>query len=88
MTDYSYHVGYSFAMPNGQPLTIRSSKDISECEIAYDKEVDGITYKVFWGDNPLPWVMITQMDAMKVAMGCQWGANEMQKLRSLGVFIS
>lgn len=69
-------VGLKFAMPFADTLEIRSSKPINEDEIGIDQEVEGIVYSIYWGDVPLPWFTKTQLQASAIALGCQWGAQQ------------
>jgi hypothetical protein len=65
-----------FAMPLGQSMEIRCSKEIDEDEIDKDEEVDGVVYNILWNDKLLPWCTTTRSQAYAIALGCQWGAFE------------
>jgi len=67
-----------FSMPFNESLEIRSNKPIDD-EIGSDEEVEGIHYNIFWKGNSLPWTTKTQLQAIAIAMGCQWGAMETAK---------
>ena len=72
-----------FTMPCGGTLEIHSSKPIDQMETACDEEIEGVVFNVFWDGEMLPWCTKTRLQAMAIALGCQWGANEMiKKVRS------
>jgi hypothetical protein len=66
-----------FLMPFDTELEIKPSKDICECSIAYDEEIDGIVYNIFWGQKIFPLHMKTKGEATSIAIGLQWAAKEM-----------
>ncbi len=71
-----YGICFQFTMPLNETLKIISSKPIDEFEIAIDQEVEGIEYLILWNDELLPYGMKTRLQALSVALGCQWGASE------------
>lgn len=75
----SFKVGFGYVMPHGEMLEIRCNKDIRELEIALDEEVEGVSYSIFWGKEPLICSFNTEMKAITMALGCQFGAFEMLK---------
>lgn len=72
-------VGFKFRMPCGESLEIRSSKPINGLDHEIDKEIIGIVFLIFWNGKSLPWSTSTQVEAMSIALGCQYGANEVYK---------
>jgi hypothetical protein len=76
-------VGMLFAMPFGQTLEIRSSQLIIDVDIDMCEEIDGITYSIYWNGERLPWCANTLLSATAIAMGCQYGAQQIMKKTSL-----
>jgi hypothetical protein len=67
-----------FHMPNGD-LEIRSHPNLpyhEEIEIGTDEQVKGVTWKIFWNDVELPWFTETRLQALAIALGCQYGATQ------------
>ena len=60
-----------FVMPLGESLEIRS-----EPPLTFDKEIQGVIWKIFWNEVPLPWYTQTKLQAMAIAFGCQYGAMQ------------
>ena len=50
--------------------------------MAFDEEVDGVVYNIYWNGEMMPWHTKTRMEASGLALGCQWGAHEMLKRMS------
>jgi len=67
-----------FGMPFGGTITIIPSIE-PEKEPEMDEEVEGIIYQLIWNDELLPWYAKTRLEATKIGLGCQYGANEMMK---------
>ena len=70
---------FRFAIPFGEKLEIRCSKDISDMEIAINEEIPDVYYYVFWNDEILHAAASKQIEALAIAMGAQWGCFEMFK---------
>ena len=79
MTEEETQVGFKFAMPFEETMEIRSSKFTDDLEVGSDEEIEGIVYRIYWNDQPLPWCTKTKLQAIAIAFGCQWGAREMAK---------
>jgi len=69
-------VGLRLSMPRGGILEIRPSDYIDSDAVGIDDEVEGIIYRIYWNEVPLPWSTKKQSEAMHIALGCQWGAFE------------
>jgi hypothetical protein len=66
-------------MPLGERLEIRSEPPLTfdeEMDIMPDREIQGVIWKIFWNEVPLPWYTQTKLQAMAIAFGCQYGAIE------------
>lgn len=74
--DFENQVGFLFYMPFGETMEIRSSKPIDQ-DIGSDEEIEGIVYNIYWKGIALPWCTKTRLQAIAIAFGCQWGAQEM-----------
>lgn len=68
-----------FDMPFNQTLQIVAVPEIDESEIGKDEEVEGVIYKIYWNNKPLPFHTNTRLHAMAIALGCQYGAHEIFK---------
>jgi hypothetical protein len=77
--DEPSQIGFAFAMPMGERLEVRSSEPIDILNIDQDEEIDDVFYEIFWNDVALPWTTATKLQAMAIALGCQWGAFETAK---------
>jgi len=73
----SQKVCLSFAMPDGETMEIRASKTIDD--VGVDEEIEGVIYQIFWNNQAMPWYTKTRLQAMAIALGCQWGAYETAK---------
>lgn len=81
MTEYKYEkqIGFKFAMPYGRLMEIFrcSNEDFDEdnYEIKIDQWIDGVQYMIKWNGTYLPWSTNTELEAITIAMGCQYGAR-------------
>lgn len=75
----TFKVGFGYIMPRGQMLEIRCNTDTRDLDIELDEQIEGILYYIFWEKEPLHWSFNTEMQAMMMALGCQYGANETLK---------
>lgn len=80
--DTERKVGFSFDMPIGADLEIRASKFIDDDFQDHETPIEGVVYRVYWGDLQLPWFSDTESQAHIVALGCQFGAYEMYERMS------
>ncbi len=75
---YEKQIGFKFAMPYGRTMEIYrcSDVDFEDSEIDSDESIAGIHYIIKWNGILLPWNADTELHAMAIAMGCQWGARQ------------
>ena len=78
MSDDCSFVYFGFSMPCGGRLEIRHSKPIDD-NVEYNEEVEGVIFTISWDDITFPWYAKTRAEAIAIALGCQWGAYEMEK---------
>ncbi len=76
---FEKQIGFKFAMPYGRLMEIFrcSNVDFEELEIDSDESITGIHYAIKWNGVFLPWCADTELQAMSIALGCQWGARQM-----------
>lgn len=88
--EYKYESGnyFSFSMPYGHILKVvrLSTFEIDEDDDDYidihsEAEIEGVIYVVRWSDQELPWHTKSHLQAAMIAMGCQWGAQQMFNMR-------
>ncbi len=70
-------VGFGFTMPNNETLYILSSRALTdeEKELGVEEKIEGLDYFIKWGKKQLFLSFSTKSEAMGVAFGVQWGAN-------------
>lgn len=83
---YESDVCFSFSMPYNQVMKIirLSTFEIDDESDDYDNrdaEIEGIIYTLQWNGESLPWHAKTHREAVLIAMGCQWGAQQMFNMR-------
>jgi hypothetical protein len=80
---YEKQVGFKFSMPYGRLMEIYrcSDEDFEDSEIERDEKIAGIHYIIKWNGTLLPWCTDTELEAMAIAMGCQFGAEQVLDYR-------
>ena len=90
--DYKYESGnyFLFSMPYGQVLKVvrLSTFEIDEyddddnyTDIDSEAEIEGVIYIIRWNEEALPWHTKNLLGASLLAMGCQWGAQQVFNMR-------
>ncbi len=89
MHEYKYESQrLAFSMPYSQVLRIFrlstfeiDGNDDDYIDIDSEAEIDGVIYVVRWNDQELPWHTKNHQLAAMIAMGCQWGAQQIFNMR-------
>lgn len=73
-------IGFGYTMPDGKVLYILSNRPLTDDEQELDvfQKIEGVHYFIKWGNKQMFLSFSTQSEAIGIALGVQWGANNVQ----------